>query len=266
MRALLCGVVGLSVAAGSGLAQIAEVDDPVFGAGALTQDLSQDLLFLDPIHTVGLSYDDMLVQLEPGGTFEFYRHATVEEVAALFNNAGFTPSLFPPYDDQFGFVIFPSGQPAGSLAGLQDILSATLPPSNGLTGTVGYTSTASEFFEQARLVVSLGVQREPGGIGGLGIDFASITPLEENGGGNASEAAHWLIRVQDPSPKCEADFNRDDVVDLGDFGAFGAAFGSSEGDSNWDPRCDFNENGEVDLGDFGFFGLQFGQTTKECFS
>ncbi|MEM1423051.1 MAG: hypothetical protein AAGH64_03510 [Planctomycetota bacterium] len=250
---------------GVSAAQLEEVDDPIFGPGSLTLDVAQDLLFLDPVHTLGLSYDDMLVQLEPGGTFEFYRHATVEEVAALLNNGGFTPGLFPPYDDQFGFVIFPSGQPAGSLAGLQDTLSVTI-TTDGLTGTAGYTDTASQFFDDARLVVSLGVQREPSGLGGLGIDFASVTPLERDGGGSTDDAAHWLIRVQDPEPKCLGDFNRDDIVDLGDFGIFGAAFGSREGDADWDPRCDFNENGEVDLGDFGVFGLQFGLTTKVCFS
>ncbi|GAB4548408.1 MAG: hypothetical protein Tsb0013_08940 [Phycisphaerales bacterium] len=242
-------------------AQLVELDDPVFGAGALTHDLAQDVYFLDPVHTLGLSYNDILPELEPGGTYGDFRHATVEEVAALLNNAGFTPPLFPPYDDVFGIVIFPSGAGAGALAEVQDMLSVTLTESGGLTATSGYTSTASEFFPGARLLVSFAVQRT-----GFGVDFASVTPLEEDGGGTTAEAAHWLIRTSEPDPKCEADFNRDDVVDLGDFGVFGAAFDSSLGDPNFDARCDFDNDGDVDLGDFGVFGIQFGRTTEICFS
>ncbi|GAB4552900.1 MAG: hypothetical protein Tsb0013_15290 [Phycisphaerales bacterium] len=59
---------------------------------------------------------------------------------------------------------------------------------------------------------------------------------------------------------CAADFDMDGDVDLGDFGAFGAAFGTSAGDPNFDPNADFDNDGDVDLGDFGFFGAEFGRT------
>ncbi|GAB4549169.1 MAG: hypothetical protein Tsb0013_10220 [Phycisphaerales bacterium] len=59
---------------------------------------------------------------------------------------------------------------------------------------------------------------------------------------------------------CLADFNADGEVNLGDFGVFGASFGSMPGDSNWDPRGDFDGNGMIDLGDFGTFGSEFGRT------
>ncbi|GAB4544476.1 MAG: hypothetical protein Tsb0013_01650 [Phycisphaerales bacterium] len=68
-----------------------------------------------------------------------------------------------------------------------------------------------------------------------------------------------------PAPAlCPADFDGDNDVDLGDFGVFGAAFGSMSGDSNWDPRADFDMDGDVDLGDFGTFGAQFGRGPSEC--
>ncbi len=59
---------------------------------------------------------------------------------------------------------------------------------------------------------------------------------------------------------CSADFDNDGDVDLGDFGVFGAAFGSSTGDANFNPAADFDADGDVDLGDFGVFGSQFGRT------
>lgn len=71
-----------------------------------------------------------------------------------------------------------------------------------------------------------------------------------------------LMRTRLPGPfnPCDADLDADGVVDLGDFGAFGDAFGTSFGDDGYDPRADFNGDGDVDLGDFGTFGNQFGRT------
>ena len=65
-------------------------------------------------------------------------------------------------------------------------------------------------------------------------------------------------------PLCVADFNGDGSVDLGDFGFFGAAFGSSLGDVNYQEAADFNGDGNVDLGDFGAFGAEFGRGPGEC--
>ncbi|GAB4546841.1 MAG: hypothetical protein Tsb0013_06040 [Phycisphaerales bacterium] len=59
---------------------------------------------------------------------------------------------------------------------------------------------------------------------------------------------------------CPADFNNDGLVDLGDFGALGAAFDSSLGDANYNPDADFDNDGDVDLGDFGVFGTEFGRS------
>ena len=59
---------------------------------------------------------------------------------------------------------------------------------------------------------------------------------------------------------CQADFNNDGAVNLGDFGLFGAAFGSSVGDPNYNPAADLNDDGSVNLGDFGTFGSEFGRT------
>lgn len=54
------------------------------------------------------------------------------------------------------------------------------------------------------------------------------------------------------------DASDDNIVDLGDFDQFAAAFGSEDGDGNWDPNCDFDRNGVVDLGDFDLLAGGFG--------
>ena len=67
-----------------------------------------------------------------------------------------------------------------------------------------------------------------------------------------------------PSPSavngCVADIDNDGDVDLGDFGAFGAAFGSVSSDPNYIPAVDFDGDGDIDLGDFGSLGSEFGRT------
>ena len=78
--------------------------------------------------------------------------------------------------------------------------------------------------------------------------------------GNLFDASLRLIGIPADTTVCEADFNNDGGVALGDFGFFGAAFGTSEGDPRYDGRADFNADGSVDLGDFGAFGQQFGRT------
>ena len=65
---------------------------------------------------------------------------------------------------------------------------------------------------------------------------------------------------REPTNSCSGDFNGDGDVDLGDFGFFGAVFGTFVGDPNYDPSADFNGDGDVDLGDFGGFGQDFGRT------
>lgn len=66
--------------------------------------------------------------------------------------------------------------------------------------------------------------------------------------------------VADIPPPCNADFNADGDVDLGDFGDFGAAFGSMVGDVGYNTAADFDNDGDVDLSDFGTFGAEFGRT------
>ncbi len=69
-----------------------------------------------------------------------------------------------------------------------------------------------------------------------------------------------ILDVCEGLSACLADFDHNGAVNLGDFGVFGAAFGSSVGDANYNAAADFDNNGSVNLGDFGVFGSEFGRT------
>jgi hypothetical protein len=58
---------------------------------------------------------------------------------------------------------------------------------------------------------------------------------------------------------CAGDFNGDGMVDILDFGVFGAAFETAQGDPGFDVRADFTGDGVVDIQDFGVFGAEFGR-------
>ena len=74
------------------------------------------------------------------------------------------------------------------------------------------------------------------------------------------DATHALVTFAPRPGPCPGDFNGDNVVDLGDYGLFGSAFGSVAGDMNYVPEADIDQDGDVDLGDFGQCGADFGRT------
>ncbi len=89
-------------------------------------------------------------------------------------------------------------------------------------------------------------------------------PATVNSDGNVDAGEFMEITLCDLRPggcpdvnTCSADFDDNGAVDLGDFGVFGAAFGSVSGDANYNPDADFDGNGAVNLGDFGVFGAEF---------
>ncbi|MEQ9206867.1 MAG: hypothetical protein RLN78_05840 [Phycisphaerales bacterium] len=73
-------------------------DDPEFGAGSITVDPSQNLVFLDLTVTKDIPFATMQTELLPGGAYERWRYATPGEVAALANSFGWTPPITNPTD------------------------------------------------------------------------------------------------------------------------------------------------------------------------
>jgi hypothetical protein len=76
----------------------------------------------------------------------------------------------------------------------------------------------------------------------LGIANADQTDSDLDGFGNA----------------CDADYNGDGSVGLGDFGIFTAAYGATSSDDHYDARVDHNADGNIGLLDFGVFSQRWG--------
>lgn len=62
----------------------------------LTLDTDSGLEWLDWAYTVDRSYDDIASRFGMGGEFEGFRHATLDELSALYTNTGFN---FPTNSD-----------------------------------------------------------------------------------------------------------------------------------------------------------------------
>lgn len=86
----------------------------------------------------------------------------------------------------------------------------------------------------------------------------------------AAKGSNWLRQVDGsvsfPNGGATANFSLtngdadpDNEVNLVDGGAISAAFGSVDGDPNWNENADLNKDGEVNLVDWGIFSAKFGQ-------
>ena len=57
------------------------------------------------------------------------------------------------------------------------------------------------------------------------------------------------------------DVNNDCKVDIFDLAIVGLAYGSKQGDTNWNPNADVNNDSKVDIFDLATVGLNYG---REC--
>ncbi|HRI44093.1 MAG TPA: dockerin type I domain-containing protein [Fimbriimonadaceae bacterium] len=83
-----------------------------------------------------------------------------------------------------------------------------------------------------------------------------------------AKASHWLRRMEvvahGSSDLVElsllnGDCDEDNEITIGDYALLSAAFGSAEGDPNWNASADLNGDLEVDIGDFAILSSNFGE-------
>ena len=158
------------------------------------------------------------------------------------------------------------GTPTAS--SLERAVGGQLPAANGLNMSVDQSTTITLFTADVTidagatgtLTLRAGVSDISGGV---------ILYPDVNSGANIIAPAAMgtsisftdlVIDTDSAVNLCVGDFDGDGDVDLGDFGVFGASFGSLTGDMNYDANADFDNDGDVDLGDFGVFGAEFGRT------
>ena len=116
----------ITVTAGTPLVPMTSQDDDSFGPDSITLDPVTGLRWLDVTNSTLFSYDQILVELGPGGEFEAFRLATSAEVLTFWENAGintgvgflnvFTTENFQPVVDLMAFVGV-TGLNTGNLGG-----------------------------------------------------------------------------------------------------------------------------------------------------
>jgi len=114
-------------------ANLIQADSPRFGQNALTIDSSTGLAWLDLPFSANYSYLQAVAATQPGGVFEGFRHATVQEVLTLYTDAGIP-----------GTGTFPESSDATqAILSLISLVGATSfqdghPQTIGITGTVDF--------------------------------------------------------------------------------------------------------------------------------
>src|SRR5215469_12004001 len=91
-RFVLAGTATLMLMAFSARANLVMGTDPAFGANSLTIDTQTELAWLNLSFTAGLSYDQVLADMQPGGIFSGYTFASSLQVTDLFSDAGISGS------------------------------------------------------------------------------------------------------------------------------------------------------------------------------
>ncbi len=107
-------------------------NDPTFGSNSVTIDTSTGLEWLKVSFSAGLSYQQVIVDTQPGGIFDGFRFATTPEVLDLMQSAG--------VPGQGAFAV--------STPEIVTFLSqvGALPNNNGFPGVVGLTATPDGTF------------------------------------------------------------------------------------------------------------------------
>ena len=134
-KSLTLAFILLSLFTAASRASLLEVDYLAAGDKLLTRDTISDLEWLDLTQTTDISYTEMLGLLAPGGRYEGFRYATVNDIDRLQLNAGLRPGLFRST----------SRVETNIAIELLDKLGVTIPPNtNGSYSSWGITSTAFE--------------------------------------------------------------------------------------------------------------------------
>ena len=149
--------------------------------GLLTDDSETGLQWLDLTETYGITYTDMLSQLEPGGDFTGFRYATGAEVEQLWRNGG-----VEYIDSDF------RSETVDPVTALQNLLGAW----NGLLiSTAGFTAdTASSARQTGILQLRSNPMFGPPAARAYFSDAAA----------SATIYGHWLI-LEETTPKAPAD-------------------------------------------------------------
>jgi hypothetical protein len=178
LHSALLVAVALTVMAFSARADLITGTDPGFGANSLTIDTQTGLAWLNLSYTTGLSYDQVLADMQPGGMFSNYTFATAQQVTDLFTDAGVGPA-----------GNYPLSMPA--ILNLISLVGST-GPINGNTGFIAISATPGGF----------GTYEDPsiyaGGLNGIAYYFVAeggIGTTDTGPSVSDPNTADWLIQA-----------------------------------------------------------------------
>ncbi len=129
----MAGFCWICLASPSAKASLIQATDLNFGPNSLTVDTRTGLSWLDLNYSAGMSYDETLGAIQPGGRFEGFRYASTQEVFDLLQSAGIPGTghyRYYPLDDPAIQTFISLVGPTGSMWG-EPILM-------GITGTSSF--------------------------------------------------------------------------------------------------------------------------------
>ncbi len=145
---------------------------------------------------------------------------------------------------QLGTVTF---HKSGISDGVFEIRSdANGPPTDNVYDIDGNVITATTTFNSAVLINAPYDPYDGDGIGDA-LDNCSATQNPNQDDTDADDCGNL----------CDADYNQNGIVDIGDFGAFAQNFGTTNNLYQHTPPI--NSTTSVSIGDFGFFAVHFGK-------
>lgn len=164
-------------------------DDPTFGPNSLTVDTRTGLTWLDLPFSVNYSYDEAEAATQPGGVFQGFRHATVEEVLSLYNSAGLEEGLVAQTAPNY-----PNALALMQMIGITDTSPNGAVAAVGISGTVNSNGLAlapfigtSSFNNVDGIMVTTSRQL-PG-------TYSALYGLNDS----VPTVGNWLVEVPEPS-------------------------------------------------------------------
>ena len=119
------GIVTLMLMALSARADLVTGTDPAFGANSLTIDTQTELGWLNLSFTAGLSYNQVLAHMQPGGMFSNYTFATSQQGADLYIDAGISAAGIYPFSTPAIGLFISLVDPAGTINGEPGFLAVS---------------------------------------------------------------------------------------------------------------------------------------------
>ena len=196
MRQFTLSLLAVLLVAPAALAELASIDDPVFGPGALTRDNATGLDWLDLTVTQDQSFNQVTARLGAGGDLQGYRFATAQELFVFWENAGIDPHVGLP-SETIGFVVSPEAAVRDWVALVGDTINDPFDGPGG-RGIVNTPHQNGLLAYDARLD-QCGALAPPGNCRGATLTSSVLVDVA------GQDLGSFLVVLLSPLAQCESD-------------------------------------------------------------